>query len=81
MNNRRGGVYPPAKEGNKMAEKENTGYNCDTCEYYVYDEDWEEYVCAMRLDEDEMARYLNSKSQKCIYYKFYDEYKTVQKQN
>ena len=92
MNNRRAGysgalwranrLAPAAKkEVTKMAEKENAGYNCDTCEYYVYDEDWEEYVCAMRLDEDEMARYLNSKSQKCIYYKFYDEYKTVQKQN
>ncbi|MBE6641317.1 MAG: hypothetical protein E7619_06995 [Ruminococcaceae bacterium] len=61
--------------------KENTGYNCESCEYYVYDEEWEEYVCSMRLDEDEMARYLNSKSQRCVYYKFYDEYKTVQKQN
>lgn len=60
---------------------DNNSYNCESCEYYVYDEEWEQYVCAMRLDEDEMARYLNSKSQKCVYYKFYDEYKTVQKQN
>ena len=64
-----------------MKEKENAGYNCDTCEFYVYDDDIEDYVCNMMLDEDEMARYVSSRSRRCIYYKFYDEYKTVQRQN
>lgn len=55
--------------------------NCESCEYYDYDEDWGEYVCNMDLDEDEMVRFLSGRSFSCPYYKFYDEYKTVQKQN
>ena len=54
--------------------------NCESCEYYDYDEDWGEYVCNMDLDEDEMVRFLSGHSFSCPYYKFYDEYKTVQKQ-
>ena len=30
---------------------------CDTCAYNMYDEDWDSYVCAMNLDEDEYARH------------------------
>ncbi|MBQ9080364.1 MAG: hypothetical protein IJY27_04745 [Clostridia bacterium] len=55
--------------------------NCESCEYYDYDEDWGEYVCQMDLDEDEMVRFLAGQNRACPYYKFYDEYKTVQKQN
>ena len=55
--------------------------NCESCEFYDYDDYTDSYSCTLSLDEDEMARYLNSKSQKCVYYKFYDEYKSVQKQN
>ena len=29
---------------------------CETCRNYVYDEDYEYYVCDMDLDEDEMYR-------------------------
>ena len=28
--------------------------SCESCVNYVYDEDWEQYVCAADLDEDEM---------------------------
>ena len=61
----------------KVAPKQT---NCESCEYYDYDEDWGEYVCNMDLDEDEMVRFLSGRSFSCPYYKFYDEYKTVQKQ-
>lgn len=54
--------------------------NCETCEFYQYDEELDAYVCDMNLDEDEMADYLGKGSVRCIYYRFYDEYKTVQKQ-
>ena len=30
--------------------------NCDTCVNFVYDEDYEYYVCDMDLDEDDMVR-------------------------
>ena len=32
--------------------------NCETCEFYDYDEELDAYVCDMRLDEDEMADFL-----------------------
>ena len=55
--------------------------NCESCEFYVYDDEMDMYVCDINLDEDEMCSYLTSGSKRCAYYRFYDEYKTVQKQN
>ena len=54
--------------------------NCDTCEFYDYDEEYEENVCIMKLDEDEMVRFLSGNTSYCPYYRYYDEYKSVQKQ-
>ena len=54
---------------------------CEDCAYNVYDEEYEEYVCSINLDEDEMLRFLSGSDYTCPYYKFYDEYKIVQKQN
>ena len=31
---------------------------CEDCMNYVYDEEYEAYVCDMDLDEDDMARFL-----------------------
>lgn len=30
---------------------------CDTCWYYDYDEEFDEYYCMMDLDEDEFCRF------------------------
>ena len=38
---------------------------CDTCWYYDYDEEYDEYYCMMDLDEDEVYRIMNSRSQHC----------------
>ena len=54
--------------------------NCETCTNYVYDEDWDCYTCMVNLDEDEMQGFLSGSVRGCPYYKFYDEYKSVQKQ-
>ena len=54
---------------------------CDTCWYYDYDEQYDEYYCMQDLDEDEYRNYLLKNTKGCPYYKFYDEYKSVQKQN
>ena len=54
--------------------------NCETCEFYDYDEEYEENVCMMKLDEDEMVDFLSGYTNSCPYYRFYDEYKSVQKQ-
>ena len=54
--------------------------NCESCVFYDYDEDYDTYACQMSLDEDEMVRYLSGHTSACPYYRFYDEYKSVQKQ-
>ena len=55
--------------------------SCETCEYYVYDEQSDMNSCSLSLDEDEMGDFLSGMTRACPYYKFYDEYKSVQKQN
>jgi hypothetical protein len=54
---------------------------CESCVFYDYDEDYDAYVCTMNLDQDELARFLSGNTSACPYYRFYDEYKSVQKQN
>ena len=54
---------------------------CESCVFYLYDEEYDDYVCDMDLDEDEMARYLSHTTLSCPYFEPGDEYKIVQKQN
>ena len=54
--------------------------NCETCEFYDYDEELDAYVCDVNLDEDEMVDFLGRSTQSCPYYRYYDEYKSVHKQ-
>ena len=62
----------------KKAAKKNTP--CETCVYYdVIDEDGT-LGCTIDFDEDEMYSLRTGKSG-CPYYKFYNEYKSVQRQN
>ena len=63
----------------KTVRKQPT--NCETCVFYDYDEDMESYVCTVNLDEDELERFILGTVQNCPNYRFYDEYKSVQKQN
>lgn len=53
---------------------------CESCEYYEYDEYTDSYSCSLSLDEDEMGEFLSGAVRDCKYYKFYDEYKSVQRQ-
>ena len=55
--------------------------NCDCCSNYVYDEDYECYVCDMNLDEDEMMRFLTTPNYHCPYFRLDDEYGVVRRQN
>ena len=55
--------------------------NCESCANYIFDDESECYFCDMRLDEDEMQRFLSSQTFNCPYYDPYDEYKIVRKQN
>ena len=55
--------------------------SCESCEFFDYDEEYGENVCTVSLDEDEMVDFLGRNTRSCPYYRFYDEYKSVQKQN
>ena len=55
--------------------------NCEFCQYYDYDDEMDSYVCTLDLDEDEMEKFMVYSNRDCPYFKFYDEYKFVQKQN
>ena len=55
--------------------------NCESCEFYDYDEEYDAYVCLVSLDEDDMCDFLSHNTGHCPYYRFYDEYKSVRKQN
>ena len=68
------------RKGNESYKSQKSG-SCESCEFYDYDEEWGEYVCSMSLDEDEMIDFLSRNTGRCPYYRFYDEYKSVQKQN
>ncbi len=66
------------KPTNKKTKKQTP---CETCAYFdVIDEDGT-LGCTVDFDEDESYRMSADKSYRCPYYKFYDEYKSVQRQN
>lgn len=52
---------------------------CDTCWYYDYDEELDEYVCIQDFDEDEMYRLLSS-GHGCPYYRAGDDYTLARRQ-
>lgn len=58
----------------------NTVTNCESCEFYDYDEYLDAYTCSISLDEDEMINFLGKNTSSCPYYRYYDEYKSVHKQ-
>lgn len=58
-----------------------SGNLCESCTYYVWSEELEEYECLVTLDEDEYARMLSGGEEKgCRYYRADDEYGIVKKQ-
>ncbi len=57
------------------------GTNCEMCANLYYDDETQEYTCDISLDEDEMMRFLSSPEYNCPYFKLYDEYGIVKKQN
>lgn len=67
------------KNGNKR--ESGCASNCETCEFFDYDEDYEANVCSMKLDEDDMLRFLHRDTAACPYYRYYDEYRSVRRQN
>ena len=54
---------------------------CEFCAHNQYDEEADCDYCDVALDEDEMERCLGGDTGACPYFKLYDEYKMVEKQN
>lgn len=55
--------------------------NCESCMYYDYDDEMGGYVCGVSLDEDDAVDFLSGRNNECPYYRYYDEYKSVRRQN
>ena len=53
---------------------------CSQCAYLVYDDEMDEYVCDVRMDEDDYYRLVRSDYRQCPYYRNGDEYQVVKKQ-
>ena len=64
----------------KKKTKKAKTVSCESCEFYE-DDGYDEPTCLLSLDEDEFADFAAKQTGTCPYYRFYDEYKTVQKQN
>ena len=59
---------------------------CESCAYYSYDEEYEEYFCSADIDEDEYYRMTSDfsvlgKGGGCKFYRNGDEYSVVRRQN
>ncbi|MCH5212118.1 MAG: hypothetical protein J1G06_03815 [Oscillospiraceae bacterium] len=54
---------------------------CDLCMNYVYDEEYDCYMCAIDMDEDEVYSAFGKRHQGCPYFRMGDEYTIVRKQN
>ena len=59
----------------------NSDAVCETCEFARIDEETGDLICDAFLDEDDMVSFMTDNSGRCKYYRFYDEYKMVRKQN
>ena len=54
--------------------------DCETCLYYTYDEEFEDYYCSAEMDEDDYARLAQDSQRKCPFWRDGDEYAVVRKQ-
>ena len=54
---------------------------CETCWYFDYDEEYDEYFCMMDLDEDEVYRiFVSGDHKRCPFYRQGDDYTLARKQ-
>ena len=53
---------------------------CETCAFYEYDDEYEEYFCSVDMDEDDYARLLQSNYRECPFWRNGDEYAVVRHQ-
>ena len=56
------------------------GSSCSSCAYYIYDDEYDEYICDAAMDEDDYVRLRLEPHYSCPYYRNGDEYRIVRKQ-
>ena len=71
------GRYKKKRRSN-MKQKERS--SCETCAFYIYDDEYEAYLCDMNMDEDDYMRIMSDRYYQCPYYRNGDEYAVVRKQ-
>ena len=50
------------------------------CDYYLYDDEYDYYYCDMELDEAAMYDFGTGSRGDCHYFRYRNEYRTVNKQ-
>lgn len=53
---------------------------CETCLFYEYDEEFEDYYCSVDMDEDDYARLMQNPHASCPFWRDGDEYSVVKHQ-
>ncbi len=53
---------------------------CESCVFYMFDEEYDDYVCDMDLDEDDMVRFLAGRADDCPFWRPGDDYRTARRQ-
>ena len=51
--------------------------NCETCVFYEYDEEYDDYYCSVDMDEDDYARLMQESHTSCPFWRDGDEYSVV----
>lgn len=64
----------------RKPKRRQAAVNCESCANYVYEDDYECYICLVNLDEDEYGKFLTGSFRECPYYRLEDEYKVVRHQ-
>ncbi len=53
---------------------------CETCQFYDYDEEYDDYICTVDMDEDDYVRFIGGDSRDCPFWRGGDDYATARKQ-
>lgn len=62
-------------------KKLNKPTPCESCVHYDVIDEAGTMGCTVDVDEDDLYRERTDRRQSCPYYRFYDEFKSVRKQN
>ena len=68
------------QENKKTRKRKNGNMRCETCAFYVYDEEYDDYCCTAYMDEDDYARFMQGYYKECPLWRDGDEYVTVRHQ-